>query len=333
MENIIKYIFVFFVLLVFIFFIWLCWGQPKRAEKMTWGVNFSLKQAIFLELDPQELYLAILDDLKAKNVKISVHWDITEPQEKQYDFKDLDWQVAEAEKRNVNLILAIGMKTPRWPECHLPQWAMNLNKQQQQDKILKYLETTVLRYKDSSAISAWQVENEPFFKFGACPWSDEAFVKKEVALVKKLDPEHKVLITESGEMSFWNKAAKIGDLVGFTTYRQVWNDQFKTYASYDPWISPMFYYRRAELIKTLFGKKAIGIELQAEPWCPNSVMHTSIEEQQQTMSLAQLKKAINFAKDTGIDTYYLWGAEWWYWMKNKQNHPEYWQEAQKVISE
>jgi len=135
MENFIKYILLFFAIVLILFFLLLYAGQPKRPEKMVWGVNFSIKQVLFLELDPQETYLAILDDLKAKNIKISVHWDLVEPQANQYDFEYLDWQVAEAEKRNAQLILAIGMKTPRWPECHLPQWAMNLSKEQQQELI------------------------------------------------------------------------------------------------------------------------------------------------------------------------------------------------------
>ncbi|HPC30376.1 MAG TPA: beta-galactosidase [Candidatus Pacearchaeota archaeon] len=333
MENFIKYILLFFAIVLILFFLLLYAGQPKRPEKMVWGVNFSIKQVLFLELDPQETYLAILDDLKAKNIKISVHWDLVEPQANQYDFEYLDWQVAEAEKRNAQLILAIGMKTPRWPECHLPQWAMNLSKEQQQEVILDYLQTTVLRYKDSPVLSAWQVENEPFLKFGSCPWADENFVKKEVALVKQLDPKHPILITESGELSFWTKAAQIGDIVGFTTYRTVWQEQLQFYFSYNPWISPVYYYHRAELIKKFYHKNTIGVELQAEPWCPHSIMNATIEEQQKSMSLEQFKEAISFAQSTGIDTYYFWGTEWWYWMKVKQNHPEYWQEAQKLFNE
>jgi hypothetical protein len=328
-----KYILFLLFLGLLALIIWFFWGSPKKSEKITWGVNFSLKQAIFLELDSKELYLSLLDDLNFKNVKISLHWDLMQPKEDEYDFTELDWQVAVAEKRNVNLTLAIGMKTPRWPECHLPQWAINLTKEQQQQKILEYLEVVVLRYKNSSALYMWQVENEPFFKFGACPWSDENFLKKEIALVKQLDPNHPILITDSGEMSTWNRAAQLGDAIGFTTYRTVWQDQLKFYFCYDPWISPMYYYRRAQFIEKIYHKKAIGVELQAEPWCKDSVMRTPIEEQEKTMSLAQLKKAIQFAKDTKIDTYYFWGAEWWSWMKTKQNHPEYWNEIKQLISE
>jgi hypothetical protein len=330
-----KYAVLGLIVLLLAIFVWFFIGTPKKGlnKEVNWGVNFSQKQAIFLELDPREAYLALLEDLKVKNIKISVHWDLVETNPNEYDFTDLDWQMAEAQKNNAKIILAIGMKTPRWPECHVPQWAMNSSKTEQQQDIVRYLTAITSRYKDSVALSAWQVENEPFLAFGYCPWIDENFLKQEVALVKQIDNgKHPIIITDSGEMSTWTKAANVGgDIVGFTTYRAVWQETLKTYISYSPWYTPMLYFRRAQVIQALYGKKAIGVELQAEPWCKASVMNASIEEQQKTMSLEQLQKNIQFARDTGIDTYYLWGGEWWYWMKQKQNHPEYWEEIRKLF--
>jgi hypothetical protein len=47
---------------------------PRRR----WGVNYSVKQTDFLGLDSRQTYLALLDDLKVKKIKISVHWDLLE---------------------------------------------------------------------------------------------------------------------------------------------------------------------------------------------------------------------------------------------------------------
>jgi len=44
-----------------------------------------------------------------------------------------------------------------------------------------------------------------------------------------------------------------------------------------------------------------------------------------------LKKNIEFAKKTGLKEFYLWGGEWWYWMKEKQGRPELWEEVKKTI--
>ncbi|MFA5431402.1 MAG: endo-1,4-beta-xylanase [Candidatus Paceibacterota bacterium] len=330
MIPILKYILWFLLGLVIIFVTYFFVGFANQAKKMTWGINFSVKQTDFLKLESKETYLAILNDLKPKNLKISVYWDLIEKEKGVYDFSELDWQMKEAEKRNVSVILAIGMKVPRWPECHLPTWARDLSKEQQQAEILNILKEVVSRYKNSSALSMWQVENEAFLKFGACPWIDEGFLKEEISFVKINDPKHKVLVTDSGELSFWFKVSQVGgDVVGVTTYRNVWQQQIRAYVSY--LFPPVFYNRRADLVKNIFNQKVIGVELQAEPWCTNSIMNSSLEEQEKTMNLAQFKKNVEFAKNTGMDTFYFWGAEWWYYMKTVYNNSEIWDEAKKLF--
>lgn len=315
----------FLVLIIGYYFI----GFSKPSEDIEWGVNYSVKQTEFLKLDARQTYLALLDDLKVRHIKISVHWDLIEKQENDFDFSELDWQMQEAQKRGVEVILAIGMKTPRWPECHLPDWTRNMDKKQQQEKILKMLSVVVNRYKNNSALTGWQVENETFLKFGACPWIDGNFLIKEVKFVKELDKSRPVIVTDSGEISLWLRSGVIGDIVGVTTYKTVWQDQLKFYFAYR--FPTVFYERRAQLIRNVLGKKIIGTELQAEPWCKQSIINASIDEQMVTMSLTQFRENIEFAKCTGIDTFYLWGAEWWYWMKEKQNHPEYWEEARYLF--
>jgi hypothetical protein len=37
------------------------------------------------------------------------------------------------------------------------------------------------------------------------------------------------------------------------------------------------------------------------------------------MDFKKFKENIDFAKKTGLDTIYLWGVEWWYWLKEKGN--------------
>lgn len=331
MTSKVKYmllIFLFFFLaLIAYFFV----GSGKPASKIKWGVNFSVKQTDFLGLDNRETYLALLDELNVKRIKISVHWDLLEKERNEFDFSEVDWQMAEAKKRNVDVILAIGMRTPRWPECHMPIWARNLDKDDQQQNILKMMAKVVNRYKDSPSLVGWQVENEAFLNFGACPWSDSGFLKQEVDFIKKIDDKHPIILTESGELSLWMRSAVIGDIVGITTYRNVWQDQFNFYFSYH--FPAVFYHRRAEIVRNVFKKEIIGVELQAEPWCKQSIINASLDEQMITLSLGQFYQNIDFAKKTGIDTFYFWGAEWWYWMKLKQNHPEFWEVAKIFINQ
>ena len=305
-------------------------GSPPRAEKITWGVNFSQKHTQNLGLDWQETYLALLDDLGAKNIKLITHWDLIELEEGEYEFGDVDWQIKEAENREAKILLVMGMKTGRWPECHLPEWAMNLSKEKQQERILKLLEKIVLRYRERASIRAWQVENESFFPFGECPWVDKKFLKKEIDLVKSLDYQGRpVVISDSGEGSFWITTALLGDIVGITMYKKVWFEQIENYIYY-PFPST-FYWRKTQLIERLFNKKIIVVELQAEPWGPKLLYDSPLEEQGKTMNLEQFRYNIEFAKKTGLDTFYLWGGEWWYWLKEKQNKPEIWNESKKLF--
>jgi len=330
-RHIFKKIVFGFLILLLIFVCYFFIGIPPRAEEISWGVNFSQKHTKNLGLDWEETYLALLNDLETKRLKIAVHWDLIEPEKDKYFFDDLDWQIKEAEDHDAKILLVIGMKTPRWPECHIPEWAKNLSKQDQQKEILEMLEKIVLRYKDSQAIEYWQVENEPLFPFGKCPWVDKDFLKKEVGLVKTLDQQHReIIISDSGEGSFWINAAKLGDIVGTTMYKKVWFHQLEIYVYYP--FPPVFYWRKAQLIKTLFRKKVICVELQAEPWGPVLLYDLPLEEQKRTMNLEQFQKNIEFAKKTGLDEFYLWGAEWWYWLKVKQDDPKIWNEAKLLFN-
>ena len=326
MKKIILCVLIFLLLVIGFFFV----GSPPRAEKIVWGVNFSQKHAEGLGLDWQQTYSALIDDLGAKNIKLATYWDLIEKEKGHYDFTDLDRQIGEAEQKGVSLLLVIGMKSPRWPECHIPEWAKGLNKEEQQKNILELLEETVLRYSSSPAVTMWQIENEPFFPFGECPWVDKEFLKEEVELVKSLDKEKRpVLISDSGEGSFWIQAAKIGDIAGTTMYRKIWVHQLETYFTYP--LPPNFYWRKAQIIKTFFAKRVICVELQAEPWGPCLLYDSPLQEQQKSMDLQKFQEVISFAGKTGLDEFYLWGGEWWFWMKEKQGQPEIWQEAKKLF--
>ena len=302
------------------------------ASKMTWGVNFSQMQAEDLRMDWKKMYLAILEDLGVKHIKLMTQWDFLEDKRGKYYFNDVDWQLQEAQKHGADIIYVVGMKSGRWPECHLPNWVDGLSKEEQQDELLKYIGAAVSRYKDNKAIIAWQVENEPLFNFGECPWYDKNFLKKEVALVKSLDKNRPVIISDSGEQSFWISAAKIGDVVGVTTYRKLWFGQPSGIGMYATFPIPAsYYYQRSRLIQYLFGKKVIGVELQAEPWAYKKYHDVSLKEQEKTMNLEQFRKNVEYAKSTGFDTFYFWGTEWWYWLKENQDRPDIWNEARKLF--
>ncbi|MBI3231473.1 MAG: beta-galactosidase [Candidatus Doudnabacteria bacterium] len=299
-----------------------------KTGKIDYGVTFSPYQAESLELDWKKVYIATLEDLKIRRIRISAYWDKLEPKEGKFDFGDLDFQVKEGEKAGAKLVLAVGRRLPRWPECHDPEW---LKDKTADSYLLSYIEAVVRRYQNSPAVEMWQVENEPFLStFGKCPKPDANLLDREIILVKSLDPSRPVLISDSGELSLWLRAGKRGDAFGTTLYRYVFSDIFNRY-----WVNynPYWLYRvKGGLVRLLYGKKELVIiEQQAEPWTPKGILNTSIEEQFRTMSLEKFDKMISLGRLVGFQKQYLWGVEWWYWMREK-GHPEFWEKAKQLIT-
>ena len=149
-------------------------GLAKKPIAL--GATFSTSYARSLGLDWRAAYLATLDGLEVRNLRIPVYWPDVEPKRDTFDFSELDWMLAEAAKRNARVTLAIGRKLPRWPECHVPEWASTLLETTQRVEILSMLENVVQHVADNATVVAWQVENEPFFLFGECPEPNRRFL-------------------------------------------------------------------------------------------------------------------------------------------------------------
>lgn len=300
------------------------------SEDIEWGVGFSKPFAIDMGLDWEDTYLAILDELHPRFLRLPVYWQDIEPKPGEYFFADYDWMIKEAEKRNIKLILVVGRKLPRWPECHLPKWALSLDEKTQQEKIINLITEIIKHYKDLENLSGWQVENEPFLAFGECPKLDVEFLDREISLVRLLDSRHPIIVTDSGELSIWLRAAKRADIFGTTMYRIVYN-RYTGYIEYP--LPPKFFWLKANLVHLFYPKKPIIVsELQAEPWGPKLIYELDIEEFDRSMSQKQFYDNIAYAKKVGFPIVYLWGAEWWYWMKIKYSNDKYWQAAKELLA-
>ncbi len=334
MFKILKRAFYFSFITLFIFSVIGIFMKNFSQEKIKWGVTYSQIYARELGLDWQQAYLDILDDLQVKNLRLVVYWPLVEPKVGEFDFTDVDWQIAEAQKRGVDVILAIGERVPRWPECHTPAWAINLPAEAKEDRVVILYEETVKHFQIYSNITAWQVANEPFLKsFGKCNEITSEQLANYIKIIKTYDQRKRpIILTESGELSTWIKSAKLADIIGTSLYRTVWNQYFG-YWRY-PW-PPAYYRWHADLIMKFYPvEKVIISELQAEPWPPGKhILQTTLEEQFKSFDLKRLQDNISYTKKTGFDEVYLWGVEWWYWLKEKQNHPEFWLEAKKSFQQ
>jgi hypothetical protein len=309
----------------------LLWLASIKKYPVEYGISFDKNHATYLGFDWQKVYTAMLDDLKPKYIRLSANWDEIEKVSGSFDTTWLDWQMKEAGKRGVKVALVVGQKTPRWPECHVPEWASQLSVVSYKLSVKEYMKYVVERYKDNPALDIWQVENEPFikFKFGDCKLFDEDLVTEEVNLVKSLDDKHKTMLTDSGEMGFWFSASRLSDIFGTTLYRTVKTPGGFVW-SYN-WLPAGMYKLKARLWSKGYENFFVS-ELQAEPWFngahPNDV---DVSEQEMTMSVKRLQKNINYTSHVGASRVYLWGVEWWYWMKESNGDVKYWDLVKQKI--
>ncbi len=299
-------------------------GLEERV--VAFGATFSKPYAESMGLDWKKTFVAVLDELGVQRLRIPAYWDNIEPKLGTFTYGDVDWQVSEAKKRQAKIVMAVGRKLPRWPECHIPVWTQGMKESEVRARILTMLENTVKRYKTSDTIVAWQVENEPFFDFGICPPSDREFLKQEVRVVRAADPKRPIIISESGELSTWVGTVGIADVIGISTYRSVW----AKHIGYFYWpISPRYYIDRYKAIASLVDGILIT-ELQAEPWGTQPLTSIDPARQRSLMNPRRLLDNVSFAKRIGFPEAYLWGVEWWYWGL-QHGRPEMWETGKRIF--
>lgn len=328
-KKVLKIVLILILALILIFVLYFFVGKAKPASKIEWGITFSKKYAIDLGLDWQQVFSVILYDLQVKRIRLIAYWDDIEKEQGKYDFTDLDWQMKNTEQKEIETILAVGRRLPRWPECFVPNWAKGLSEQEKQEHILSFISKIINRYKGYNNIIIWQIENEPFLGFfGDCPKVDKKFLEEEIALVKDID-DRPVMITESGEFSTWIGGARRADIVGTSLYRKIYG-KLKVYFTYP--IPPIFYQRKASLIKSLFKvDEIIAIEVQAEPWGHKATQDMTVEEQDISMSFKQFNKVLEYTRKAGFSKAYLWGAEWWYWRMINFGDDSFWNKAKSIL--
>ncbi|MBD3311553.1 MAG: hypothetical protein GF349_03590 [Candidatus Magasanikbacteria bacterium] len=312
---------ILFIIVLFYLFLWLI---SRKEYNVEYGISYNQYQAESLELDWQKVYIDMLESLEPEYVRIAAMWSEIEPERGYYDFSKVDWMMDKAAENDTKITLVLGQKAPRWPECHVPDWVENLNEEQYRTRLLSYIAKVVERYKNHPALELWQVENEPFikFRFGECDNYREDLVYDEIDLVKLLDGNKKILITDSGELSTWRQAINAGDIFGTTLYRVV--RAYKGVVFSYNWLPPSVYRLKAQLYDKDMDNVIVS-ELQAEPWFTNGgALHTPIEEQEKTMNTERLIKHFRYVERIGVPRAYLWGVEWWYWMKEKQENNFYW---------
>lgn len=313
------------------------WYQQKhKNEPRVIGTTFVAGYARYFGLDPQQTMQAMIDEVGFRHFRLVSYWNEIEKTQGIYDFSDLDWQFQKAEAANAKVSLSIGLRQPRWPECHMPKWGESMQMSEWEPKLMDFMKATMERYKDSPALENYQLENEFFLDvFGDCPDHSRDRLIREYNFVKSIDNTKPVIITRSNNALGYPIGDPRPDEFGVSVYKRVWDKTItKRYFEYP--FPAWFYGSLAGGGELLTGKKLIIHELQTEAWLPDTgefAMNSldDIDEQNKSMNAERLRDRFDYARATGIKTYYTWGAEWWYWHKVKAGDSSMWDVARDEV--
>jgi hypothetical protein len=300
-------------------------SQTVFVQRPTYGFTFSNMYAESLGLDAQTTYRAALEELHPSFVRIPVYWDRIALGPSVRDWSSVDTLLALSQEYHVPVVLAVGYKVPRYPECFAPDWTNAMDDDAFTQTLRAFVRETVLRYRHHPALWRWQVENEVFYPFGDCTRSTTKHLASEIADIRTQDSEHPIMITVSGEQQLWATQATAGDIVGTSVYRFARNT--KVGAVVFP-LTPLWYWLQAVSISP-FAPTVIS-ELQAEPWFEVAPLSLPPLQAAERFTAQDLLAADTFARRTGISEIAFWGVEWWYYLKI-HGYPELWLTAQRLM--
>lgn len=312
------------------------WWNPivfPPVEKPNIGVSFSDKRSREMGLDWKANYIALLDDLGIKHYRLMSYWDEYEVERGKFDFTDLDWQLDEAAKRGATVSLGIGLRQPRWPECHQPAWTEQLSGHEWKQALYAYNEVVMKRYENHPAVVSWQLENEGMNDwFGTCDRADRTRLIEEYELAKRWS--NKPVWMSLSDQHGLPLGQPWPDKFGYSVYRTVWNEKIGPVKGYMTYPTPIWYHKlRAAVINAYTGRDIFIHELQLEPWAAIDTMSVSIEEQNKSMDLDKIEDNLHFARMIGAKDIYTWGGEWWYWRKETLKDPSVWEKVREEFAE
>ncbi len=313
-------------------------GLPSETRV---GTTFSPWEAERRGLDYQAAYERLLDS-PLQVIRLGSFWSEVET----HGWGRLDWLVQRALEADKQIVIAVGVKSPRWPEfwgparlrlADAPAWSrLDQSVPGLRSGALGFITEVVLRYRDQPHLVAWQVENEPLDPSGRDMWSlSDELLAAEVDLVRLLDDRPLALtfylplamecdlgrlgdcpmslagfLPVSGSRLL--DLLEAGDVLGIDVYTSIGSAK-----AGDGWQSQVAQWQQRA--------REAGVELwvteaQAEPWptASSGERNVQIVTAQRSLELYHQLAAM------GIGTILLWGSE--HWLSQIQQHDPSWEE-------
>jgi hypothetical protein len=308
--------------------------QNHKNKPLVIGTTFIPNYARYFGLDPKETLQATIDDLGIRRFRLVSYWKNHEPTEDNYDFTELDWQFDMIEKVGGEVSLTLGLRQPRWPECHGPDWAMEKPIEEWSQDLNEFMGVVIDRYKDRPSLIEYQLENEYFLSvFGECPDHSRERLVNEFNYVKSKDPTKPLIVSRSNNATpSWPIGEPRADLVAASIYKRVY-DKTVTRRYFEYPYPAWFYGFLAGATMLTTDRDTIIHELQTEAWLPEpyEMKNAPIDELYKTFGPDDVASRLKYGVDTGIRTIDIWGVEWWYQMKTQRNAPEIWDLAKEEL--
>ena len=185
------------------------WPEEQPPAPLV-GFSYSPGVVSSASSDPARELANLLAATEPDLVRLPVYWELVQPTPDSLDFSSVDelLEVIDAHNtfadRPTRVVLTLGARNFLYPELHQPAWAdprqqPHLNYVQAGSAYRTYFDESVLRYRSSPLLYAWQVENEPLDRvLNGLTGPDQITLTQltwEVAEVRQLDPAHKVGLT------------------------------------------------------------------------------------------------------------------------------------------
>ena len=295
------------------------------AAAIRLGATFSARRAAEAGLEPGSALGEVLS-MGLRPLRLCAYWDEIAGE----GYGSLDRQLDAAEQAGAPVSLVIGMKSPGWPEFHLPDAVRpslgrgaDVARAGLREAVLEFLGETVARYREHPAVRWWQVENEPLNRSGPeAWWIGRSLLEEELAYVQAADQRPVVLTCfsrfdrrtdvasghrrlnlgallgrGSGAEAEALSLLRPGDVLGLDVYRRIGRPDGTVAEAAPDWLRlASRWERRAHLL----GIETWVTEAQAEPWNdPRSVTPEDIPE------------LVHRLVDAKFRTILLWGAEYW----------------------
>jgi hypothetical protein len=313
------------------------WPPPRTPPPL---VGFSYSPLISVEdgRDPSTDLARLLDATHPDLVRMPIYWELVQPTSDQLDFRSVDEMLAVVEKHNqtspkmTRVVLTVGARNFLFPELHQPTWAgareqPNISAVQAGFAYRSYFTSSIVRYRDSPLVYAWQVENEALDKVVNAFTGDDAItidqLRWEVGEVHRLDPRHEVVLTSynalnstadlmqvytpwltpliGGGSGHSDEAMQLGDAFGLDLYldsphvswRSILPIQLRS-----EWKQQSINFWSARAYAQ--GKGIWLAEVQAQPWAEETTFTPE----------DMVASAVDYREER-LDVVLLWGVETW----------------------